>query len=137
MSKKTPSQAADTLRGLHRALMGDHGMVLHPAASLAFDAAKQAAAGRPTPQAPNLARSWFLRAKGDTEVIEAGSSIAFSGHSVYTDSIQRGILFGSNKSPQFHRPHGSPSWAWTAMEQALAPAKLEAVLEAALQKATR
>lgn len=135
--KKTPAQAADILRGLHRALMFDREMVLHPASSLAFAAAKTAAAGRPTPQSPNLAASWFITSKGNTETLDTRPSIAFSGRSVATDAVIGGILFGSNKSGQFHRSHSVPSWAWTAMEDALAPAKLEAVLEAALQKATR
>ncbi len=132
-----PAQAADALRKVHSSLMGDLDTVLKPATTIAFDAAKRAAQGRPTPQAPNLAASWGVRYEGKSGVIDTGSTIAFSGHTVYAGDVQGGILFGSNKSPQFHRAHSVPSWAWVAMEKALASAQLNDVLQAALDKATR
>ena len=132
-----PEQAADALRKVHSSLMGDMDTVLKPATTIAFKAAKTAAAGRPTPQAPNLAASWNVTYSRNVGTIDTGSSIVFSGHNVYAGDVQGGILFGSNRSKQFHRPHRVPSWAWEAMEKALASAQLEDVLQAALDKATR
>lgn len=132
-----PEDAADKLRGLHKALMGDDTLVLEPATTIAFAAAKKAASARPTPQAPNLAAAWMVTSpKRNTKVIDTGSTIAFGSRPVYAGDVQGGILFGSNKSPQFHRAHSVPSWAWVAMEKALAEAKLEDVLNAALGKIT-
>lgn len=132
-----PAQAAAVLRNVHSALMGDSDLIAGPAASLAFDAAKQAAGGRPTPQAPGLASSWVRRPVKGGVSIEAGNTVTLSGRSVYAGDIEAGALFGSNRSPQFHRAHRVPSWAWEAMENALRSARLDDILQRAVDDMVR
>jgi hypothetical protein len=135
--KRTPEQAATLLRGLHKAIMGDVSTVLSPVSTLAFQAAKTTAGRRPTPQAPNLARAWSLEPRGDSMVLSAAENITFRGGPVWAGDVEGGILFGSNRSPQFRRPHGVPSWAWDVMERALESAQADRLLQAAIDKAVR
>jgi hypothetical protein len=131
-----PTEAAAKLKAIPRALETDHGLLLRPASTLAFDAAKSSASGRPTPQAPAVSRSWSLSARGDAEVIAVGPTVAFSSGARPSSAVAGPALFGSNRAPQFHRAHRRPSWAWDAMDSAMASDRLDRTLQTALDRLT-